>query len=120
MSDKFAISSKLPGDAEINGLDELHPQVTQAVIACDPKIVCAIVWLDFPESNRRNSDGEYRHKAVIRRIEPIGTVDKVPDEVVALAQRLYEARMGATAVPLPFDEVNPKSAHFTVEFDGED
>ena len=112
MSEKFSISSKLPGDEEINGLDELHPLVTQAVIANDPQIVCALVWLDFPESNRRNSDGEFRHKAVIRRIEPFGTVDKVPAEVKRLAQDLFEARTGLAS--LPFDEVEPKLAHVTV------
>ena len=45
MSAKVRLSSKLPGEPEINGLDELS-----ATLAEDPhQIICALVFLDVPD-----------------------------------------------------------------------
>lgn len=98
MSAAIRLSSKLPGDPEINGLDHLAGDLE------DPElIVCALVWVKASKITTTLETGERVPTVEVRRIEPIGPVDQVPAEIVKLAARLYEDRTGRD--PLPFDEV---------------
>lgn len=99
MSARIAMSSKLPGDPEINGLDDLH----ESLVDNPAQVVVALVWLDVPKITiDTEADATYRERPTvrIRKIEPIDVADKVPDEIIALYTSLQEKRTGKT--PLPF------------------
>lgn len=105
MSQTVKLSSKLPGDPEINGLDALHDRLTMD----DTPILC-LTWV-VPTKVTRDISSEIEVPTVeVRRIEPIAAVDLAPQEVVNLAAELYEKRTGRN--PLPIEG-------FTYE-DGED
>lgn len=97
MSESVRLSAKLPGDEEINGLDQLAP----AMLDAPEKVICAIVWLDVSAVTTNIDEGTETPTVRVRRIEPIGHLDRVPDAVIALAGELMEARTGRR--PLPFD-----------------
>lgn len=106
MSALIALSSKLPGDKEVNGLDSLHASIVE-----NPRqVICAFVWLDVPkitvDTEDDDEDRAQRPTVRVRKIEPFGAVEKVPSEVIELMTRLAEARLGH--VPLPFDELRPQ------------
>ncbi|WP_375425969.1 hypothetical protein [uncultured Friedmanniella sp.] len=112
MSARIALSSKLPGDDEVNGLDSLHA----AIIENPHQVIAALVWLDVPKitTDTEVDDPEKAQRPTVRvrRIEPFGAVDKVPAAVVKLALDLQTARTGRT--PLPFDSIDARETH--VEF----
>lgn len=97
MSAQVKLSSKLPGDEEINGLDaiaeDLHEETT----------IVALVWISPREVRRMIATGDEVPVVEIRRIEPLGTPDVLPKEVVKLALDQQEQRTGRT--PLPIDQV---------------
>ena len=100
MSAIVKLSSKLPGDPEINGLDSLHKE-----LLLDPhQIVCAIVWLkvkDVRQIIEGPDDGPAEIPTVgLARIEPIDVVDRVPAEIQKLAAELYEKRTGRDPLPM--------------------
>lgn len=96
MSAKVRLSSKLPGEPEINGLDELS-----ATLAEDPhQIICALVFLDVPKVTIDTETDAEIPTVRIRSIEPLGVVDKVPAAVREEYQRVKELRLGRE--PLPF------------------
>lgn len=103
MSQKIALSSKLPADEETNGLDSLH----DSIVENPDQVICALVWFDVPKITIDTESGDERPTVRARRVEPFGTVDKVPAEVVKLAQQLQEKRTGRT--PLPFDKLDPRN-----------
>lgn len=97
MSETVRLSSKLSKDEETNGLDQLHDTLKH-----NPKqAICAIVWLDVQKVTNDIDSGTDIPTVRVRRIEPIGAVDKVPESVIALAGELFEKRTGRP--PLPFD-----------------
>lgn len=97
MSQAVRLSSKLAKDDETNGLDHLGAQ-----LAKDPhQVVCAIVWLTVRNITEDVDTGERVPTVMIKRIEPVAAVDKVPDEIVKLASDLYQTRTGRS--PLPFE-----------------
>lgn len=102
MSAKVTLSSKLPGESEINGLDELQ----QSLVDNPHQIIVAIVWGDVPSVRYNTDEDEHVPTFRIRKIEPIDVVGKVPQEIVELAQRLTEKRLGRT--PLPFATLEPE------------
>ena len=70
MSAKVRLSSKLPGEPEINGLDELS-----ATLAEDPhQIICALVFLDVPKVTIDTETDAEIPTVRIRSIEPLGVV----------------------------------------------
>lgn len=102
MSALVTLSSKLPGDDEINGLDSLASD-----LAANPdQVICAIVWFDVPKVTRNTEEGTTVPTVRARRVEPIGTVDKVPKAVIDLAVKLQEQRIGRE--PLPFDQLDSR------------
>jgi len=101
MSEKIALSSKLPGEPDINGLDALH----DAIINDPERVVVAIVWLDCPKITKEigPTGSSERPTMRVRRIEPIGEPEELPAELVRLVQAAQEQRTGK--IPLPIDVV---------------
>lgn len=103
MSATIKLSSRLPGDEEINGLDDLVPELLE-----DPQqVVCAIVWFKVKDVRRiieRRDDEPAEIPTVeVARVEPIDVVGRVPAAIITLAAELYEKRTGNN--PLPFDQL---------------
>jgi hypothetical protein len=100
MSQAVRLSSKLSKDDETNGLDQLASR-----LAKDPhQVICAITWLTVQKVTDDIETGNRIPTVQVKRIEPIGTVDAVPDAVIALAAELYSDRLGGRT-PLPFDVI---------------
>ena len=104
MSDKVKLAAVLPGDRQINGLDDMAGDIA----ARPDRILVALVWLDTPKTTVNNETGMRVPTVRVRRIEPLGDADEVPAAVQKEALRLSESRLGM--VPLPFDEVETSSA----------
>jgi len=99
MSATVKLSSALPGDEEINGLDALRDQLVNE----PDRIVVGLVWLDVPKINVDTEKDTEVPVVRIRRIEPLGDVASIPDAVRKLAAKAHENRTGRT--PLPFEEI---------------
>lgn len=102
MSASVKLSSKLPGDEEINGLDKLADNL----IADPHQVLVALVFLDVPTVTLDTETDAKVPTVRVRKIEPIEVVGKVPKEIRELHQRLTEQRLGRT--PLPFDTLEPE------------
>lgn len=99
MSATVRLSSKLPGDFEVNGLDQ-HVQE----LIDDPKTLrIAVVWLDTQKVTVDTDSGAEVPTIRIRRIEPLGDADDVSNEIRKAVAVAMEKRTGRT--PLPFDIV---------------
>ena len=103
MSATVKLSSRLPGDPEINGLDALRDE-----LLLDPtQIVCAIAWIKVKDIRRiieQEPDSPSEIPTVeISRVEPIDVVGRVPKAITDLAAELYEKRTGKN--PLPFEQL---------------
>ena len=95
MSATVKLSSKLPGDPEINGLDAIAEQLH------DPETpICVIAWVVPSKVTEDLATGLRVPTVEVRRIEPIGTPAKVPQVIQDLAAELYEKRTNRN--PLPF------------------
>lgn len=114
MSAVVKLSSKLPGDEEVNGLDVLASQLVDN----PDQVICAITWFVPTKITRDVESGAEVPTLEVRRVEPIGAVDATPRDVVDLAARLYEARTGKN--PLPFDQVVPDSQTIDVQIVGDE
>lgn len=101
MSDAVRLSSKLSKDEETNGLDSLQGDL----LANPHQVVCALTWLVVDTITEDVETGERTPRVQVRRIEPIATIDKVPDEIVALALELNEKRTGKRPLPFGVTEV---------------
>lgn len=100
MSDSVKLSSALAKDDEVNGLDGLADELVE-----NPKqIRVAVIYFDVAKIVDKTDDDSRIPYARIRRFEPIGTVDEVPDKLRDLLQQAVEDRTGKT--PLPFGEVD--------------
>ena len=100
MSAIVKLSSKLPGDPEINGLDSLHKELLE-----DPhQVVCCITWMKVKDVRRIIEGPDDTPAEVptveIARIEPINVVDRVPTAIQKLAAELYEKRTGRDPLPM--------------------
>lgn len=102
MSALTRLSSKLPGDPETNGLDSLH----EKIISDPEQVTCALVWIDYPKITIDTETGEKVVTARLRKVEPIGSADKVPAAVIELYQQVQTERLGR--VLLPFADVDPR------------
>ena len=95
MSDLVKLSTKLPGDAEINGLDALHDR-----LCVETTPVLCLAWVVPTTTTRDLEAGVEVPRVEIRRIEPIGPVKSVPTAIITLAAELYEKRTGRQALPI--------------------
>lgn len=99
MSARVKISSKLPGEESINGIDHLADTLTDDP---DGTILCSIVWWDVRDVRDIIATGERVPTVQIRRIEAF-PLDETPDAVREVAALLFEKRTNRT--PLPFDQL---------------
>lgn len=103
MSATIKLSQRMPGDPEINGLDNLLPELLS-----DPEqIVCALTWFKVKDIRRiierGDGDPDQIPTVEIARVEPIATAEHVREDVKRLAAELYEKRTGDR--PLPFEQL---------------
>lgn len=115
MSNQVKLSSRLAADERTNGLDslaELLRDEPHTVIAC-------ITWLTVQKVTEDVETGEKVPTVLIKRVEPIGAVDKVPAEVQKLAAELYDRRLGKGTLPLPFDVVETVEGGYVMSGDDE-
>lgn len=104
MSAVVKLSSKLPGDGEINGLD-----AKAGWLEDNPdELLCAVVLLDTQKVTIDTDTGEHVPTVRIRRIEPLGQLRDVPQAVREAMAEAEEERTGRT--PLPFGVVEARSA----------
>ncbi len=101
MSAKVKLSSKLPGDAEINGLDSYAEHLLDEP---DELIVC-VVYVDCPKAIEDFDEGTRVPVARVRRIEPLGTMPEVPDAVRNAMATAEQKRTGRKAIPFEVVEV---------------
>ncbi|GAB3750142.1 hypothetical protein [Microlunatus parietis] len=101
MSAAVKLSSALPGDPNINGLD-----VQAADLIANPKdLRVAITWYDASKVVTNTDDGTEVPYVRIRRFEPIGKVADVSPALQKTLQKAIEDRTGEPA--LPFDTAEP-------------
>lgn len=101
MSAAVRLSSRLSKDDETNGLDSLQDDL----LANPSQVVCAIVWLVSDTITENVETGDRVPRVVVKRIEPIGVIDKVPADVIKLALELQEKRTGKRPLPFGVTEV---------------
>ena len=102
MSQKIRLSSKLPGDEAINGLDQLADSLVE-----HPRPVCAIVWFTVPRASvtygPKGEIVETVPNLVVAKVEPLGSeLSEIPEGIIKAAQEAERRRTGRQ--PLPFDE----------------
>jgi hypothetical protein len=104
MSAKVKLSSALPGDEVINGLDGMVKQLLET----PERVFVSLVWHDVVDVNHKVATGEDVPKVEVRKWIPVGPADEIPQELVEFALRKDEERLGRA--PLPFDDVDPANA----------
>lgn len=97
MSAIVKLSSKLPGDPEINGLDAWADWLCKA----NTEPLIAVVYIDSAKTTKDLDNGTEVPTARIRRIEPLGVVGDVSDAIRAAVATAEQERTGRT--PLPFE-----------------
>jgi len=95
MSQTIRLSSKLPGDPEINGLDSLHDRL----ITDETPILC-LAWVKPTRVVLDLATEERVPTVVLARVEPIGSVETVSRDIIELAATLYEKRTGRNPLPI--------------------
>jgi hypothetical protein len=104
MSAKVKLSSKLPGEEAINGLDG----IVKAMLEFPDRVMVSLVWHDVSDIREKVATGEHIPTVEVRKWLPIGPAKEVPQELVEFALRKDEERLGKA--PLPFDSVDPGEA----------
>lgn len=111
MSAVVKLSTKLPGDAETNGLDAQAPRL----IEHPDELLCAVVWIDAQKITEDTDAGTRVPTARIRRIEPIGDVNDVPAAVRDVVQAAVQKRTGRTPIPFEDAEVGDDPDQATID-----
>jgi hypothetical protein len=101
MSAALKLSSKLPGDPEINGLDSRAKWLEDNP---EELLVC-IAYVDTAKVTIDTDSGEHIPTVRVRRIEPLGEVSEVPKAVREALAAAEEERTGRKAIPFEVVEV---------------
>ncbi len=101
MSAVVKLGSKLPGDAEINGLDSRARWLEEN----PEELLVAVVYLDTAKVVLDTDSGAHIPHVRVRRIEPLGTISEVPKGVREAMAEAEEERTGRTAIPFEIVEV---------------
>ena len=109
MSASVKLSSKLPGDAEINGLDDRADWLEDN----PDELLVVVAYLDTAKVTINTDDGTHVPTVRVRRIEPLGTISDVPQAVREAVAAAEEQRTGRT--PLPFEIVDAGEARYSDE-----
>lgn len=104
MSAKLKLTSKLPGNEDINGLDAKVDEF----LATPEKVRLVLGWVDVKEVHDVTATGDRIPVLQWRRLELVGEADNAPPELKELALRLYEERTGKA--PLPINLTEPISS----------
>lgn len=100
MSAAVKLSTKLPGDETINGIDHWRQKLVH-----DPEeLVVAIVYLDVQKITVNTDDGTEIPTVRVRRIEPLGPISSISDTVRAAVAAAEEERTGRKALPFEIVE----------------
>jgi hypothetical protein len=100
MSDLVKLSTRLPGETDINGVDALAAELVK-----DPETIrVAVLWFDVTKVTHDTDTGDDVPTIRVRRLEPIGDVDTIPDSIRHVVDVATEKRTGRAA--LPFDLVD--------------
>lgn len=102
MSAVVKLSSKLPGDGEINGLDARAVQLLDQ----PTELLACVVWLDVAKELVDIDAGTRVPVVRIRRIEPLGLIDDVPKGVKDAVAAAEAERTGRKAIPFGMVEVS--------------
>lgn len=105
MSATVKLSSKLPGDPEVNGLDAYADHLLNQ----PDELLVAIVYFDSPKELVDHEADTRVPVARIRRVEPLGTIPDVPQPVRDAMAEAEEDRTGRKALPFEIVEA-PRSA----------
>ena len=101
MSNTVALSSKLPADEDFNGVDV----IAEALINDPETFRIALVTFEVDKVTNKIAAGTQVPTILIRRFEPLGTVDDVPEAIRQVMDQAIESRTGKK--PLPLDHVEP-------------
>jgi len=104
MSAKVKLSSKLPGEEAINGLDG----IVKDMLEVPEKVRVSLVWHNVSDIREKVATGEHIPTIEVRKWLPIGAADAIPQELVEFALKKDAERLGKE--PLPFDSVDPAEA----------
>lgn len=104
MSAKVKLSSKLPGDDAVNGIDS----TVEELLTTPEKVRVGIIYYDVKRVVHDVPTGADVPTIEIRRVEPIGAVDEVSVEIREAFLRHVEKRTGKQ--PLPFDQADGDAA----------
>lgn len=99
MSAVVKLSSKMPGDAEINGVD-----AQAEALRLDPEAIrVAVLYYDVQKVTFDVDSHEEVPTIRVRRIEPLGVLADVPQSVRDAVATAEEKRTGRS--PIPFEIV---------------
>jgi hypothetical protein len=99
MSALVKLSSKLPGDYETNGVDQIAADLVD-----DPRAVrIAVVWFDTQRTIVDTDTDDHIPVIRVRRIEPLGLVEDVGAAVRDAVQTAVQARTGRA--PIAFTDL---------------
>jgi hypothetical protein len=101
MSAVVKLSGKLPGDAEINGLDAKREWLEEN----PDELLVAIVFLDTQKVTIDTDTRAHVPTVRVRRIEPLGTIDQVGVSVRKAMAAAEQERTGRAAIPFEIVEV---------------
>lgn len=114
MSATVKLSSKLPGDPTVNGLDSWADHLLETP---DELIVC-IAYVDAGKALEDFDAGTRVPVARVRRIEPLGVIVDVPQAVRDAMATAEQTRTGRT--PIPFEIVDAGEYAHADTLDGEE
>ena len=100
MSAVVKLSSKMPGDPTINGLDHYAGD-----LIADPEVIrVAVVYYDTVKVTHDTDSRTDVPTIRVRRIEPLGDLEEVPQAVRKAVAAAEEKRTGRS--PIPFEIVD--------------
>lgn len=115
MSAVVKLSSKLPGDFEVNGIDQQVEQLIE-----NPKAArIGVVWYDVQKINVDVDTGNEIPVVRIRRFEPLGEADDVSQAIRDAVGEAMEKRTGRTPIPFDIVEITEERWSDTLPEDGE-
>jgi hypothetical protein len=101
MSAVVKLSSKMPGDSEINGVDAQAADLND-----DPEALrVAVIYYDAVKITHDTDSGTDVPTIRVRRIEPLGLVEDVDKAVRVSVAKAEEKRTGRKAIPFGIVEV---------------
>lgn len=95
MSALVKLSSAMPGDAEINGVDSWADWLENN----PDELLVAVVYLDTKKVTIDTDTGDHVPMVRVRRIEPLGPITGVSETVRAAVAAAEEERTGRKAIP---------------------